>query len=250
MNQSKFDGLALDYDRHRPRYPKQLLKSIVKNISTKSPVVIDIGAGTGIVLEGLMPLLFGAAEVTAVDTSADMTAIGALNHPRVSWIVGTAEEALENRSGIDLVVAGQSLQWMDRPRVLRAAHRALAANGILAVMQNNRNYHTSLFLSAYEDLLEELSPGYRRDYRSFDFNAEITAAFLTAPEYLTVNWSQPIATADFIGMSRSSTQAQRAIAANGATFVSRLEKLVNEYSQEGMLSVDYESELFLVKKTE
>ena len=245
---SKFDGLAEDYERHRPRYPQQLLESISRTLVSNHPVVVDIGAGTGIVLDGLLPVLPAPRLVVGVDPSQDMVAFGAYKHPGATWIVGTAEDVLEDSSDVDLIVAGQSLQWMDRPRVLRAANRALSADGILAVLQNNRNHESSGFLSAYEDLLEDLSPGYRRDYRSFDFSAEIRAAFHAQPSYETWIWSQNLGSEDFIGMSRSSTQAQRAIAANGSEFLKRLNALVTEHSEGDILRIEYLSELYMIRK--
>src|SRR5690349_9262565 len=52
------DGLADSYERTRPRYPVELFAHAVSLLPARArPVVLDAGAGTGIALEALLPLL-------------------------------------------------------------------------------------------------------------------------------------------------------------------------------------------------
>ncbi|MGX1759029.1 hypothetical protein ACWIG5_19295 [Streptomyces lydicus] len=90
--EAKFNGLADNYDRARPRYTAALFAHAVGLLPDSGPpVVVDVGG--------------------------------------------------RNR---------------DRP------------GGVCAVVQNNRDHEAGGFASEYEDLLEEFSPGYRRDYRAID----------------------------------------------------------------------------------
>ncbi len=44
----KFDGLANDYDRYRPRYPLTLFKTMLFPFKNKKNLsIVDVGAGTG-----------------------------------------------------------------------------------------------------------------------------------------------------------------------------------------------------------
>lgn len=242
--EAKFDGLADSYDRARPRYPAELFLHVVRSLpSGHPPVVVDAGAGTGIALEALLPLLPPDAEVHAVDISEDMIRVGRAKFPTVRWQAGTAEEHLPGLAGADLVMAAQAYQWMDRPAYLRAAAAALRPGGLCAVVQNNRDYGSGGFAAEYEDLLEKYSPGYSRSYRAIDVGAELGAVF-GAVEHHTCRWAQPMAVEEFVTMSSSSTQAQRAIAAVGDVFLDHVRELCARYEEDGRVALPYLSEAF------
>ncbi|MQL48588.1 methyltransferase domain-containing protein [Photorhabdus khanii] len=252
QHKEKFDGLAKSYDRYRPRYPQALFCEICHWLpKDRALSVVDIGAGTGIALEGLANLLGQQHHYTAIDISQDMIDTGKQKLPWVSWLHGSAEQHLANVGNPDLIMAAQSFQWMARATVLNLVRNSLADNGIIAVLQNNRDYRHSEFLNEYENLLEELSPNYRRHYRDFDYAQELNTAFLHENAlHITLNthWSMTIPDEAFIGMSRSSTQVQRALAAHGELFIGRLKMLVDKYQFEGKLAILYESQLFMVVK--
>ncbi|WP_405977508.1 class I SAM-dependent methyltransferase [Streptomyces sp. NBC_00158] len=251
-DKQKFDTLADDYDRHRPRYPAALLQELAGPSAGRPGLhVVDAGAGTGIALEGLVPILGDGARYEAVDLSPDMVARGRAKFPSVAWTVGPAEPFLERAREVDLVVAAQSFQWMDRPRFLRAALGCLNPGGRVAIIQNNRDFGASPFLDAYETLLEELSPGYGRHYRAFDFAAELREVFGPAGgtvEVRTADWTTTVAAGDFVGMAKSSTQVQRGIEAHGDLLLDLLRDLVRRHTDEqGSLVIPYHSELFTAR---
>ncbi len=245
----KFDGIAAAYDRRRPRYPASLVRTIVDRLPVDgSPLVVDAGAGTGIALEGFVPMLPKSTRILAVDLSADMTETGRAKFPNIAWSVGAAEPFLERFSGeVSLIVAAQAYQWMDRPRFLAAACHGLRDGGVLAILQNNRDYRSSSFLDAYEGLLEAHSPRYRRNYRDFDIAAELDAVFGDRVSRHTAVWSHRMTVNDFVEMSSSSTQAQRAIATNPG-FLQRVTALANTHAADGLVDVPYRSEAFLGRK--
>jgi SAM-dependent methyltransferase len=241
----EFDGLGRTYDTYRPRYPDALFDAVAAAVpGVPRPRIADTGAGTGVALEGLVPRLRAGALVEAVDTSADMVARGREKFPSVTWHVAAAEPFLEAATGIHLVVAAQAYQWMDRPRYRRAAARCLAPGGSLAIMQNNRDFTASAFLDAYECLLEELSPGYSRFYRTLPIEAELREEF-GAVSVHRVRWAQRLPAAAFAGLSQTSTQVRRAIAEHGGTFLARLAGLGAEHQVDGQLTIPYTSEAFL-----
>lgn len=245
-SEAKFDGLANNYDQARPRYPAELFQHLGAYLpKTGRPRVLDAGSGTGIALEGLLPHLPADATVHAVDVSTDMIRVGREKFPQVVWHEGTAEGYLAScpSASLDLVVAAQSYQWMDRAAYVREAARCLGPAGVCLVVQNNRNHEAGGFASAYEDLLEELSPGYSRSYRSFDIAAELGEAF-TQVERRAAHWNRTLTVEEFVAMSSSSTQAQRAVAAVGPVFYARVRRLCALHEAGGRVELAYVSEAF------
>ncbi len=248
----KFDGLADDYDRYRPRYPFTLFKTMLLPFKDKKHLsIVDVGAGTGIALEGIIKLLGNEHHYHAIDVSADMIKQGQSKFPFMQWYHGKAESLLLQIGKVDLVVAAQAFQWMDRPLLLRNVSSQLRAGGIMAVIQNNRDFQNSQFLAAYETLLEKMSPNYSRYYRNFDFLQEMRDGLGENPEKIalhTHNWTMTIPSEAFIGMSRSSTQAQRAIASHGEEYLQQLVTLIKQYEVQGNLELLYRSELYIYMK--
>ncbi|MDQ1655339.1 MAG: hypothetical protein QOD41_422 [Cryptosporangiaceae bacterium] len=241
----QFEGLGRSYDTYRPRYPDALFDAVAAAVpAVPEPRIVDTGSGTGVALEGLVPRLPAGARVEAVDTSADMVARGREKFPAVTWHVGEAEPFLEAAGGVHLVVAAQAYQWMDRPRYRRAAAGCLASGGSLAVLQNNRDFTASAFLDAYECLLEELSPGYSRFYRTFPIGAELAEQFEVVTPH-RVSWNQRLKAEDFAGLSQTSTQVQRAIEEHGGTFLTRLAAVLAEHQTDGEVTIVYTSEAFV-----
>ncbi|MEV5499532.1 methyltransferase domain-containing protein [Nonomuraea fuscirosea] len=242
--EAKFNGLADSYERTRPRYPVTLFEHAVTLLPrTGRPAVVDAGAGTGIALEALLPLLPADAIVHAVDISDDMIRIGRDKFPQVAWYQGTAEAYLGSLSSVDLVVAAQAYQWMDRPAYVDSVARCLSPGGVCMVVQNNRNHGIAGFAADYEDLLEKLSPGYSRSYRAIDVAEELGARFGRVEQRVT-EWHQRLTIEDFSTMSSSSTQAQRAIAAVGPLFLDRVRELCERYADAGHVNVPYIAEAF------
>lgn len=249
----KFDGLATDYDKYRPRYPRVLVEQLASSLPSGERLnIVDLGAGTGIALEQLMEVMGPEHNYYAVDVSSDMLSKGREKFPNVEWRLGKAEAALCDLPKMDLVLAAQSFQWMDRPNLLAVLRERLNPNGVFGVMQNNRDFERSAFLNDYETLLEAMSPGYSRHYRSFDFHQEIATGFSVPREEvakLNKGWVMTVPSGAFIGMSRSSTQAQRAIAAHrqaahGQAFIDKLTELLSEYEYDGQIDIAYQTELF------
>lgn len=248
----KFDGLADDYDRYRPRYPFALLKTMLLPFKDKKHLsIVDVGAGTGIALEGIVKMLGNEHQYHAIDVSADMIKQGQRKFPFVQWYQGKAESLLPKIGEIDLVVAAQAFQWMDRPLLLSTVSNQLRAGGVIAIIQNNRDFKQSEFLNAYETLLEEMSPNYSRYYRHFDFLQEMRDGLEENPENISLhthNWTMIIPSDTFIGMSRSSTQVQRAIARHGDEYLQKLATLIKQYEIQGHLQLLYQSELYMYIK--
>lgn len=140
---------ARDYDAVRPRYPQQVVRTLLELLTPQaagssqtagSSRVVELGAGTGILTRSL---LAHGAEVRAVEPSAPMVEVmaersaEALNDGRLR-ISRTSAESTEISSGwADLVVAAQSWHWFDPEAVQPELVRILRAGGFAAVIANH-----------------------------------------------------------------------------------------------------------------
>ncbi len=110
--------MADDYDRYRPRYPLTLLKTMLLPLKDKKHLsIVDVGAGTGIALEGIVELLRNKHQYHAIDISSDMIKQGRRKFPTVQWYQGQAESLSPKIGKLDLVIMAQAFQWVDRPSI-------------------------------------------------------------------------------------------------------------------------------------
>jgi SAM-dependent methyltransferase len=120
--------------RHRPPYPSALFDLLLDLLPASPRTILDLGCGRG----DLGRVLVDHVErVDAVDASATMIARGRTlpngDHPRLRWIHSRAEHApLDPPYG--MVVAGQSLHWMDWDVVLPKLADVLSPDGVLAIV--------------------------------------------------------------------------------------------------------------------
>ncbi|MCH9407619.1 class I SAM-dependent methyltransferase [Pantoea agglomerans] len=251
MKNEKFDGLASNYDKYRPRYPEMLFEEIHNWMLTSANNIYDIGAGTGIAIEGMTRTIGKSYNFTAIDISEDMISKGREKLPRVTWVKGKAEEILHDKKHIDVIMAAQSFQWMDRAKTLETSLKSLNDGGIFAILQNNRDYRNNEFLDKYESVLEKFSPGYSRNYRDYDYEKEITNVFrLPFADFkkIVTGWTMEMASEDFFGFISSSTQVQRAINNDRDNFLKEIDLLLAQHSIGGKVNIDYISELFMARK--
>src|SRR5437868_10523952 len=82
-----FDEVAELYDRVRPGYPDDLLDELAAALP-RSPVVVEVGPGTGQATKGLVAR---GASVTAVELGAHLAAVLARNLPTVDIVIGPFE---------------------------------------------------------------------------------------------------------------------------------------------------------------
>jgi ubiquinone/menaquinone biosynthesis C-methylase UbiE len=256
---SEFDGLAVDYDRYRPDYPRGLMEALREHLEAGcrvgTGIVVDAGAGTGISTRLLRQSLDTRFQIVGLEPSEDMRRQAIESTERdsdISYIQATAENMLFDDGTLDAVVVAQAVQWFDRPAFYREAKRVLLCGGTLAILQNNRNWRNSPFLDAYETFLEQSNPAYSRNYRAFDIQAELSAVSgLDVSPPLGVGWERPMTVDGFIGMARSSSRLQQVIQRlDEQHTLSAVGNLVRQFADErGVVAVGYRSELYLARRT-
>lgn len=114
---------------HRVRPGIELLS----RISDVNPaVIVDLGCGTGS-LTSLLAERWPSAQVTGMDSSAEMIDRARADHPDGEWVVADIDD-WEPDEPIDLIFSNAALHWLDDHEVLFPRLRSfLSPNGAIAI---------------------------------------------------------------------------------------------------------------------
>ena len=134
-----FTGKVADYVASRPGYPAPLFELLRAACPPAAGAdVADIGAGTGLLTQGL---LAAGYRVVAVEPNADMrraadSRLGAL--PGYRSVDGSAEALPFDDNTLDLITAAQAFHWFDVERARDECLRVLRPHGQVALSWNDR----------------------------------------------------------------------------------------------------------------
>jgi trans-aconitate methyltransferase len=218
-------------------YPAEVFDILADLVVGAPRIVLDIGTGTGDVARNLATRV---DRVDAVDISAEMIAAGQHlpggNLSNLRWILGTAEDAtLEAPYG--LVVAGESLHWMNWERVLPRVASALLPGGMLAIAR--RDQPPPPWHDALSALIREHSAMY--NYQDFDLIAELTVRglFEEVGEHATEPGTFVQLVEDYINSfhSMSSLSLERLTPDAAADFDAKLRVILAPYAVDGAVTL-------------
>src|SRR5579875_999780 len=133
---SSFAGVAEEYDRGRPGYPREAIAWLLGGASAANdgPLeVLDLGAGTGKLTEAL---LAAGHRVVAVEPLAQMREILAARAPAARVLGGAAEALPLADASVDAVAVGAAFHWFERDAALAEIARVLRAPGVLGLLGN------------------------------------------------------------------------------------------------------------------
>lgn len=227
---------------NRPPYPPELFTLLRGLIVDEPRVVLELGCGPGEIARGLAP---HADRVDAVDASEAMLDVGKTlpdgDHPNLNWCCSPAEEfAFAN--GYALIVAADSLHWMDWETVFPLMRRALAPNGRLVIVMRQHE-------GPWSEELTALMPRYSiiKGYVPHDMVAALQEGGLfdlerrmtTQPVQVTQSIEQYIE----FWHSRSGFPRQRMGRERAERFDEELRRLVLPHASGGMLRYDVSAAL-------
>ncbi|WP_423922964.1 class I SAM-dependent methyltransferase [Candidatus Poriferisodalis sp.] len=190
-----FNEIATAYSRARTEYPESLWAALGGALADRPvpQVAADIGSGTGISTRQLKSAL-PHWRIIGIEPGTGMRAqaIADSRGTEIEFREGGVEDLPLESGSAGLVITAQALHWFDRQRFYAEAGRVLASTGLIGIIQNNRVQNRSSFLDDYEDFLEANSPGYSRDYRSFDVAGELNEAGYVGVTLTTTEWTRPM----------------------------------------------------------
>lgn len=247
----RFSSRVADYVRYRPRYPVQLLETLVAETGlTPTAVIADVGSGTGFSAE--MFLRFGN-RVYGVEPNAEMRAAGeqALSgYTQFISVAGAAEATTLPNASVDYVVAGQAFHWFDLQGARREFLRILKPGGWVALFWNTRDEASSPFMAEYESLLRQYSRDYAHvyhtrlsdaDYRAFFSHGEY--AYRTFPNPTQLNCEQ------LIGRTLSGSYMPSPDSPEATLVRQELRLLFAAHQSAGLVSYEYVTELYFGRLT-
>ena len=142
---TSFGARAAAYDRVRPGYPDAGVRWV---IGTGSPVVVDLGTGTGRL--GVRCRALGASPI-GIEPDPDMAAIAAPALPG-GTVRAKAEHVPLADGRADAVVAGQAWHWFDHAATVAECGRILRPGGRLGVFRNVRDEREP-WVAAFGDII-------------------------------------------------------------------------------------------------
>ena len=131
-SRDRFTGFADLYDASRPMPPAELGPLLACYANVRTPVVADIGSGTGLSSRWAATW---AASVKGIEPNAGMRSMAESKPvPGVEYLDGIAHETRLDSSTADVVTVVQAMHWMDPGPALKEIARILRPGGILAVI--------------------------------------------------------------------------------------------------------------------
>jgi SAM-dependent methyltransferase len=222
---------------HRPPYPPQVIEHLLA-LRVAPGRVLDAGAGTGEIARALARR---GVRVNALDPSAAMLERGRQqpggDHPLLTWIRGTAEEAPLSPS-YGLITTAASLHWMAWEIVLPRFRTLLAPGAVLAIVEQRQASQP------WDAALGEVISRYslNRFYRPYDLVAELEQRALFRPlgqvQTDLVTFTQPIA--DYVESfhARNGFSRDRMSAEAAAAFDVEAERLVRPFAEDGFIHLE------------
>lgn len=127
-----FDTVAVEYDRHRPTYPDELIDLACQAGSlVAGDRVLEIGCGTGQLTRSLVDR---GLQVTAVERGENLISLAERNARGVEF-VGRRFEDTELPEPFRAVFCASAFHWLDPDVSWRKVARSLTPGGLLALIQ-------------------------------------------------------------------------------------------------------------------
>ncbi|KMQ68653.1 hypothetical protein ACM39_08930 [Chryseobacterium sp. FH2] len=242
---NRFSHRADNYTMYRPEYPEDIVTFLEQTTGLNSnSVIADIGSGTGI-FSNL--LLKAGYSVNAVEPNEQMRSSAEINlqkYPGFASIEGTAEKTTLADSSIDLITVAQAFHWFRPQETKTEFERILKPSGHILLVWNIMQSDTP-FLKDYTALKEKYSEKIKHEHRA-DLQ-RIQNIFYPSP-VTTQNFrqTQQLNEEGLKGHLLSFSTIPLANEPRYEEMMVKVADLFDKYNNNGFISMEYETKLFLV----
>ncbi len=131
-----FNQMASFYDKYRPDYPKEVLKTITELAGlNKNSKILEIGCGSG---KYTKELIEKGYEVVALDPGEDLITKAKVTYKqgKVKFVNSRFEDYSIESDTYDIIVSAQAFHWVEKPKGFELCSKALKSDGWLMPFWN------------------------------------------------------------------------------------------------------------------
>jgi SAM-dependent methyltransferase len=245
-NTQRFTNRVDTYVKYRPSYPKDAIDYLYEVVGlSPSSIVADIGAGTGIFSK---LLLERGSVVTAIEPNqamreaAESTLSG---NPNFRMVSESAEHTGLADQSVDYIVSAQAFHWFDRESAQTEFRRILKPGGKVVLVWNARLTQGTPFLVEYEQLLRTYGTDYVQvNHRNISSDALALFFKVEGIHEAQFKYCQLLNFEELSGRLLSSSYSPVSGHPNHEPMMAELRKLFDQNEHEGVVSFNYETEVF------
>jgi len=241
----RFSQRVANYLRYRPGYPPELVPVILGGlVNGVTPVIADVGSGTGIFTQLLLP---HGLRVYAIEPNTHMRLAAEKSlaaYGKLLSVDADAENTGLDTASVDLVTAAQAFHWFNNESTRAEFARILKADGRLALVWNQRRL-SQPFQQAYDALLRELAPDYGK-VNHMNLSTDDIAGFFAAGamQQRCFDNRQQLDFDGLRGRLESSSYCPETGSKPYHRLLEALRRLFDEHAENGRLAFDYDTQLY------
>ena len=247
---SIFSEKATDYAVARPDYPAALFELLRKcRAPNQNVVVADIGAGTGLLTEGLLK---SGYQVVAVEPNAEMRQ---LSDSRFGKIVGYrsadgfAESIPLEPASVDLITAAQAFHWFEVERARIEFLRVLKEQGQVALIWNDRVLEDPLHV-ALDEVFSEFGGAKRSALVAHEDRPDVPRFFgATEPKQFSWPHEHHLEREGLLSLVFSRSYIPGRNSANAPQVANRVSEIFNFFATGETVKVQYRTVAFIGRPT-
>ena len=202
--QQEYASIADKYDRRWSFYVNTTISETLQRLqkhgvfsvkNTPNLKILDLGCGTGVLIEQLLSLL-PLAEVCGIDPSAEMLNIAQQRlPPSVDLDLGSADKLDFEDNSFDVVISTNAFHYFRDPQSsIQEALRVLKPQGYLVITDWCHDYLTC---NIYDLFMRRFNAAHFRTYSTKELKSILTSQGTSKPiiERYKINWFWGLMTA-------------------------------------------------------
>jgi SAM-dependent methyltransferase len=243
---SIFSTKATDYAASRPDYPAALFETLRAACSLSAgATVVDIGAGTGLLTQGLLRL---GCRVTAIEPSREMRQASDLllgGFGGYSSADGCAEAIPLEAASVDLITAAQAFHWFEIERARAEFLRVLKPQGQVTLIWNDRVLEDPL-QGALDEVFAEFGGPKRAALVAHEDRSSVPRFFGSAqPKEFTWPHARCLGEDGLLSLVFSRSYMPERSSEDGRRIVERVRQIFSRFAADGKVEVRYRTVAFL-----